>query len=1035
MLASAYKIAHLRTLGQTHPARLGYDSSVSRICNECGALLYEDNRFCPSCGAEVPTPSQAPKDPLLGRTVGDAYVLSELIGIGGMGRVYRADQRALGRSVAVKLIHPHLLGDDRTVARFYTEARASSRLNHPNSVSIIDFGREEDGTLYLVMEYLEGHDLAMMMQEPLSMPLEQICEIVNGILGALGEAHAHKVVHRDLKPENIILKQSHSGRELVKVVDFGLATITEKKDTSITAPGLVCGTPDYMAPEQGQGLEIDGRSDLYAVGVLLYELIVGEVPFDGETPTQVILQHISAPIPDPRKTAPTRGLNDKLAEVVIRALQKKPEERFQNAEEMRTALEEAVEDLRRRTGDRITCPHCGMKNDTEMRFCGGCGSQLPRRSTSSSPPVPRRQSHFPAASDAVRPLVGRTKELTQIEAVRADKDSGMRWLNLHGDSGIGKTRILREVFMRSSAARDISIWGAPHASRAPVAYRCVLNVVLAILELDQDELATQLASNDLTQNGLERSGFFEMLEARGLPGRPGQSRAMAVAAAFACALRRAVTDAGGDTAFLIVADDLDNWDPLSLEVLREVRGIDRELPVFLLSSSSQSQYGAINLEITGLDHKDAELFLAGCAIASVDEPLRLPDEGRRFWNPLHLEQLHALGDPTAAHTIADAVMQRIDRLGAEARRTLQAICVLGDRTSASDVDKLTAAEGSTLDERRELLEYTIDRLEKHQFIRRENSEVVVAHPFLRDLVVASIPAEAKRSLHQRALEITTAAGAPASVRAIHAALGAESTTALVLLERAGDVATQSGDTKTAAHAYRTGLELGRKATLETGDPMLEHSMIQFSRKLGEATLAQGDATTADGVLREALDLAGPNSEERHRMWLILMRIALARGKLAEARRLAEQLQSLSSLKPLLKAELCELLGLLLTAENKGDKSLSWFREAAHLRAEYDKDPARQVRTLLLLARSQLTHGDQEHLDLTLEQARSLAKESGSLTLLADIEGIEGELAKAARRAQQARDHWAQAVQYATDAGNVEAARRWEKMLRSTQTRA
>lgn len=1007
---------------------------MSRICNECGALLYEDNRFCPSCGSEVPTPSKAPNDPLVGRTVGDAYVLSELIGIGGMGRVYRAEQRALGRSVAVKLIHPHLLGDERTVARFYTEARASSRLNHPNSVSIIDFGREEDGTLYLAMEYLDGHDLAMLMQEPMALPLERICEIVSGVLGALSEAHAHKVVHRDLKPENIILKKSHSGRELVKVVDFGLATITEKKDTSITAPGLVCGTPDYMAPEQGQGLEIDGRSDLYAVGVLLYELIVGELPFDGETPTQVILQHISAPLPDPREMAPERNVSDRLAQVVIKALQKSPADRFQTAEEMRLELEAAVEDLRRRVGDRVTCAHCGTKNDGEMRFCGGCGNPLPRRSTNSSAPDHRRLSHFPAAADAVRPLVGRTKELTQIESVRADRESGLRWVNLHGASGIGKTRILREIFMRSAAAGEVPIWGAPHAARAPVAYHALLRLVLSLLDIGQDELATKLASNELTDDGLERSGFFEMLEAQGLRGRPGQSRVLAVATALARTLRIAQARSEKRSAFFIAADDLDNWDPLSLEVIRELRSVDRELPLFLLSSSEFNQPGAINLEIMGLGHVDAELMLAGCAIATTDEPLRLPDS-KRLWNPLYLEQLHALGSAESATNIADAVMQRIDRLGAEARRTLQAICVLGDRTTLADVDKITASEGSTLDERRELLDYTIDRLEKHQFIRREAGELVVAHPFLRDLVEASIPAEARRTLHQKALDISTAAGAPASVRAIHAALGAESTTALVLLERAGDVASLSGDTKSATQAYRTGLELGRRATLETGDPMLEHSMIQFSRKLGEATLAQGDATTADGVLREALDLAGPSSEERHRMWLILMRIALARGKLSEARRLAEQLQSVRTLKPLLYAELCELLGLLLTAEGKGAKSLAWFREAVDYRAEHDSDPARQVRTLLLLGRAQLSQEDREHLDLTIEQARHLAKESGSLTLLADVEGLEGELSKAVGQSQEARDHWSQAVRYATDAGNVEAARRWESLLRSHQLRA
>src|SRR5690606_11009644 len=155
-----------------------------------------------------------------------------------MGRVYRAEQRALGRVVAIKVVHRHLLGDRDSIARFYTEARAASSLNHPNSVSIFDFGRTDDGMLYLVMEYLRGRDLARVMQEEAPLPIPRIIDLGLGVLGALGEAHARGVVHRDLKPENIIIEHLRAGGDLVKVVDFGLAKIRDVEPAE-AARGLV----------------------------------------------------------------------------------------------------------------------------------------------------------------------------------------------------------------------------------------------------------------------------------------------------------------------------------------------------------------------------------------------------------------------------------------------------------------------------------------------------------------------------------------------------------------------------------------------------------------------------------------------------------------------------------------------------------------------------------------------------------------------------------------------------------------------------
>src|ERR1700759_3622842 len=177
-----------------------------RQCPQCQSTCEETHKFCPTCGFPVSKVAVHPDDPLVGRTLPGGYVILDLVGIGGMGRVYRAEQTNLGRTVAVKIIHPHLVGEEKPCARFITEARAASLLNHPNSVAVIDFGKTEDGQLYLVMEYLRGKDLARVAYEEGPLSFRRIVSILRQVLAALSEAHPLDIIHRDLKPETIILE-------------------------------------------------------------------------------------------------------------------------------------------------------------------------------------------------------------------------------------------------------------------------------------------------------------------------------------------------------------------------------------------------------------------------------------------------------------------------------------------------------------------------------------------------------------------------------------------------------------------------------------------------------------------------------------------------------------------------------------------------------------------------------------------------------------------------------------------------------------
>lgn len=284
-------------------------------------------------------------DPLIGRVLAGRYEIRRALGQGGMGRVYEGRQRALDRSVAVKCIHPHLLSSEQMVVRFMEEARVASSLVHPNIVKIYDFGRtapEDGGTLFIVMELLSGTDLRSVIAEQAPLPLARTYSILRQVLSALGEAHAQGVTHRDAKPDNVILEPTLGGGERVKVIDFGIAKVHGVR--GVTGVGHFVGTPHYMPPEQIRGEKAEVSADLYAVGVTLFQLLTGCLPFHGDSVTKVLEQQLFAERPDPRVVVPNAGYSPAISEVCRRALHADVKERYETADAFAAALEEAVAD-------------------------------------------------------------------------------------------------------------------------------------------------------------------------------------------------------------------------------------------------------------------------------------------------------------------------------------------------------------------------------------------------------------------------------------------------------------------------------------------------------------------------------------------------------------------------------------------------------------------------------------------------------------------------------------------------------------------
>mgnify|MGYP002152237218 CR=1 FL=1 len=321
---------------------------------------------------------------------GRRYRVTEKIGSGGMAEVYKAVDDILGRTVAVKVLHPRYAADPGFVARFRQEAQAAANLSHPGIVNIYDWGRDEE-TYYIVMEYVRGTDLKAVVEERGAIDPMKAAEYASQVCSALAAAHGYDIIHRDIKPHNIVLAPDGT----VKVMDFGIA---RAGNTTMTQTGSVLGTAHYVSPEQAQGRALGPASDLYSLGVVLYELTTGKVPFDADTPVAVALKQVNEqPVP-PRELNP--AIPPALEAVIMRALQKDPSARYDSAEEMRADLKRVL------AGGAVNAPAAmaagvGAIDETSVMPAVGAGAPAGSRVR----PIPKRRSPWPWVIGIVLALV------------------------------------------------------------------------------------------------------------------------------------------------------------------------------------------------------------------------------------------------------------------------------------------------------------------------------------------------------------------------------------------------------------------------------------------------------------------------------------------------------------------------------------------------------------------------------------------------------------------------------------------------------
>jgi serine/threonine-protein kinase len=1009
------------------------------------------DRFCPGCGARLDLVKPVSADPFIGRTLKGLYTILEHVGSGGMGKVYRAEQVNIARTIAVKVIHAHLIADEKAVARFATEMRACSRLFHQNSVSIWDYGVTEEGQPFMVMEFLRGKDLSQLLWKLGAISYERGLGIIRQVLAALTEAHELGIIHRDIKPENILVEPTRGG-DFVKVVDYGLAKIRSDLKSGVTSPNTVCGTPDYMAPEQARGLPPDPRCDLYAVAAMLFHCVAGVVPYPSENPTEVLHRHVHDAVPDPRRHVPS--LPTPIAALIMRGMAKDPNARFEHAEAFLAAIDEALAATRLSARGGLgtvpegpRCARCGTVATQKAKHCAECGERLG--------PAPEAPPTSPGAGVVVPPapnkgtwkgrlsFSGRITELGQLELHRARAAHGtLVALRVVGEEGAGKHRLVEAALGVARKAGDVALMVGPDPCLAGVAYAPIAAAVRGLLGLSPAVDPAAWIEANLPTDGSGpsvRAGFGELFNPEGARDLDARARTEGVVRALGFAVRGAQRARGAVT---LALEQLHRFDAATLRVLQALLSRPQTLPLFLLLTHTPRFNAAWTrgevLPLRGLSRDHARSMLAALRQGDL-ESLELPLEVL----PLQLDQLVRWtleGGGTPPPRLVDLISARLERLPAPARRAAQALCVLGE--CAPEV--LASVTASPVDGA--LLAMLEDRGWLSLREAGTRKVLVAPHALVREVVAASLPAEDRREVY-RACWAAFPEGAPLALecRALFGQAAEEAERTLLALERLGDLSLARGDDAAAAMYFRRGLELARRERSHTpsrsSDP--DRAMVLFTRKLAESLVLAGDVAEAEGILREGLVDAPWDGIERARMEASLARVLFARGRAAEGQRALESaLQGAQRLdsKPLesellmLRAEVASQARGWLRAVESLERAEALAREVQRRQPGPPSQALRRQRAELLLRLARVRRLAGREADAILTEARQTADDLGAGLLRAQCEAEIAERAEERQDSRGASAAWRRAIVAARDAGDASLEsqydERWRRLNRT-----
>jgi hypothetical protein len=792
---------------------------------------------------------------LIGRVLGDKFRLTACIGIGGTGAVYRADQIALGRSIAVKVLNEDLASDVRLVKRFRDEATAASRLNHPNTVSIIDYGQTPDGLLYLAMEYLRGPTLTQLIAREHPVALGRVLDIVCQILSGIEEAHLAGVVHADLKSDNIIVDQRRAGTDVVKIVDFGIARlVTSPRDGD---DRNICGTPEYMAPEVISGAPPAFAADLYAVGIILYELLTCQTPFFGGTTIEILSRQLRTEPEPASRRRPDLAVTPELDALIKRALAKHPGDRFASAVDMRQAVVALAERLAQvERAEDVVCTACSARCAPTFRFCPECGHPRATRSQTVelgpvAPIALERDRILPlpliGAAAEQRVIVDHLRGRTKV-AAGAVAGTG---LIVVGAAGSGRSRLVQDTCAAVASQVGITVYqtGADPSGLASTYYP-IRALIASLLSLPpvctEDELRIAVRELDLTDADLFGVAQLFGHDSPLLELEPPVRRRETVAS-----ILRVIQAVASRSQLAVVFDDVERYDHPSLEVLRRIAEGQPGLPVVLIAEPAHAQQWPAEMPRVVVEPLDAG-ELAEVHAGVTRHGVAVPPAATLFEHtgglPAHLEHLLRYvidggrldGTPMS---LADVIAARLSMLPQPTLELLQSAAVFGDEVHldllrtinmGKDADALLAAAlGGGL-------------------VADDPDALRFGSSLVRDVVYDATPADVRRALHSAAADALAAVTADPALLGHHHDLAGHARLAVGLLGTAGDRASQQLDDVGASQLYQRALVAVREA-VRVGDDD-DHSPTDFvhlSVKLAEALRARGEIGLARGVVAEA----------------------------------------------------------------------------------------------------------------------------------------------------------------------------------------
>jgi len=852
------------------------------ICTRCRLPCAEVASRCPACSADLEGLPRRGGGALEGAVLEGRYELVGLLGEGSMAWVYRGLHAEIGSSVAVKLLKPAFAEDPSQVERFRKEAAAISVLSHPHILSVISSGETASRIHYMVTEFIQGRTLARLLEEDGPLPLSRALDVLRQILYALEEAHRHGIVHRDLKPENVMVIPLRSGEDFCKIVDFGIALRRVPDERRLTKAGMIIGTPAYMAPEVIRGEDALVQSDLFSAGVMLYEMITGELPWRPGSLFETLLAHLNEePVPLRRRNP---ALPARAERLVARALVKEPAERIPSAAEFLRQLQFGA------APTISVCPTCLGPVQLEQKFCPHCGRLQQSGAAATGDallsevdapvPVPGARAAFTV------PFRGREEELAAVRRFLAGDDP---CLELTGEDGVGKAALLEAAFGATTdpVARVLRI--LPDLSGARRAWWPVRALVVELGQLGAEPSPDEVTAL-CRRLGLDTLDEPHALHLFDLPGAPAglenrvRLREMTVTAA------RLIHRATVDRPTLLVFQDAHLLDGPSLAVLERLAILCAEA-------------GGVRLIVTARAPVVPEVALGRPPVriplerlpSSVARPLCMetlapigaadPRAVERLLGaagglPLHLAQglrlLHE-GIPSVDGPLPDLVLLRARNLPAEAHRLLQWTAVCGGRLMLG----LAGESGLTDPEVAAAVEVGL----RHGFLAWDGEERLrLAHPAFWRILLAGMPVKVRADLHLRLYDGLRVRERDPRILAEHAFQARQLEAAASYFERAGARCEDQLDDAGAALAYRRAYELTELGARQGFDLQRFQGICL---RLGDLLRYTGALPEAERVLQEAL-LYGRDDDPVTAQLLTSLARCLCPGSPEHAERLVQR---------------------------------------------------------------------------------------------------------------------------------------------------